>query len=170
MLVDLNRSAADGGSGCLVSGTASSGCCGCCCGWSAACVRCCCSLDVDLSEQLRPRQRAEPLADASAALPAPWQGRKEQQEAAAAAAARRPAKGAYPRMPPRRAEAQRWERTNRSFTRRVRPHKVSRLKSVDAVPPQTWQMDILSPDVSALGAHQQVLHPQGAPRHRTVIL
>jgi hypothetical protein len=81
-----------------------------------------CSLDVDLSQQLQPRQRAEAkAADLAAGAQAPWQGRKEQQEAAAAAAARRPAQGAYPRMPPRRAEATRWERTNKSFTRRVRP-------------------------------------------------
>ena len=86
-------------------------------------MSCACSLDVDLSQQLQPRQRAEAQAadPAAGAQQAPWQGRKEQQEAAAAAAARRPSQGAYPRMPPRRAEATRWERTNKSFTRRVRP-------------------------------------------------
>lgn len=79
------------------------------------------SLDVDLSQQLQPRRAEASSANAAAAAgadSAPWQGRKAVMDAAAAAALRRPAEGAYPRMPPRRVEAKRWERTTKSFTRR----------------------------------------------------
>jgi ATP synthase protein I len=82
------------------------------------------SMEVDLSEQLRPR--AQPAADVQAAsadgaAPAAWKGRQRQggyeagvaAATAAQAAQRGPSAGSFPRMPPRRGEAQRWERSSK---------------------------------------------------------
>ena len=87
-----------------------------------------CSLDVDLTERLL--RRSPPAEDAVQTLEAadsggaaPWRGRQAQMQQAAdelqrVAAARGPAAGPYPRMPPRRGEAARWERSSK-FAKRV---------------------------------------------------
>lgn len=86
-------------------------------------------MNVDLSEQLRPRARSDAdaqAAGADTATPVAWKRRQRQggQEAGIAAAAkaaqaqRGPNAGSFPRMPPRRGEAQRWERSGK-FAKRV---------------------------------------------------
>ena len=81
-------------------------------------------MDVDLTGRLLRRSVptagdvAEPLLreGGEGSARAPWQGRQAQMQRAAAA--RGPAAGAYPRMPPRRGEAARWERSKK-FAKRV---------------------------------------------------
>jgi len=77
-------------------------------------------MDLDLSDKLLPRAPPAAEAPAAAGQKATWQGREAQmrQTQTKAAALRAPAQN-YPRMPPRRNEPTRWQRTQRFAKRGV---------------------------------------------------
>lgn len=77
-------------------------------------------MDLDLSDKLQARAPPAAEAPAAAGQKATWQGREAQmrQTQTKAAALRAPAQN-YPRMPPRRNEPTRWQRTQK-FAKRVR--------------------------------------------------
>lgn len=85
-------------------------------------------MDIDLSEQLRPRPKREPVAPrvAPTSSSSSTKGRTQaarlsmRATAGAAAAQRGPSTGNYARMPPRANEEKRWKRSSK-FNSQVRP-------------------------------------------------
>lgn len=74
-------------------------------------------MEVDLTERLlrkAPQQQPAQQGPGADADPTPWKGRQATMQAAADVKRK-----GYPQMPPRRGEAQRWERSSK-FAKRVR--------------------------------------------------